>query len=193
MTHLVQYISLTENEYYSFQHIWCFLCIIVKKGSVRHLLNQYEKDSIILFPYYENGITIHANENCELICILDCFILEKFGCIPKKKVFEEFFFPLFKKVQQNPFIENIDYLKIFPESAPKFFKENTLLLFDKIDMNQTCILNQVSASEPLISSSSICLDKETPYIVISKPVWISFITDNDKFCYFFIISFHNLL
>lgn len=193
MLHLVQYISLTENEYYSFQHIWCFLCIIIMSGSISYSQLHYEQYSCILLPYYENGLTITATENTKLICIYDFHILEKLGCTPIKKAFQEIFFPLNKNIPKNPFIKKIEYVKASTNTSPKLFSENTLLLFDKIDTNQTCILNQVSASEPLINVSSKCLDKETPYLVISKPVWISFITDNDKFCYFFIISFHNLL
>ena len=193
MLQTVQYLSLDKTEKYSFQHVWCFLCIIVMSGSISHLLLDYKEHSCILFPYYENGLTITANENSKLIFIYDFHILEKLCCTPIKKAFDEIFFPLHKNIPQNPFIKKINSIKVSTDSPPKFFSENTLLFLQDNILNQSCMINQVSASEPLINVSSKYLDSENPYFIITKPVWISFITNDKKVYYLFVIYFHNLL
>lgn len=193
MVQTVQYISIEKNKNYYFQHVWCFLCIIIISGSISYLSTDYKQYSCILFPYYENGLTITANESSKLICIYDSHILKKLGCVPIKKAFNEIFFPLHKNIPQNPFIKKIHYVKVSTNSPPKYFPENTLLCLQDNTSKQTCILNQVYASEPLINVSSKCLESKNPYFIISKPVWISFITNDKKYCYFFIVSFYNLL
>lgn len=193
MLQTVQYISIDKTQEYSFQHVWCFLCIIVISGSISDASLEYKENSFVLFPYDKNGLTIRANENSNLIFIYDFHILEKICCAPIKKAFNPIFVPLYQNIPQNPFIKKIDYCKVSVSSPPKFFPENTLLFLKDNTSNNDCILNQVFASEPLVTVSSKCLDSQNPYFIISKPVWISFITSGESFITLFIIYFYNLL